>query len=157
MAAGRGVKGSTPKSKNSKANPGFYPVQFEYKAGFGHGGLPDRDKIKDMYQNIRQPKPASLTWDLTDGFLKDHFWIHVDNPVRGMVVEAKIEGNRITLVTKNDPIVTLMLDPSQVDVSKPVELVLNGVSQNESSRLYFPPIASPWRLVAIRRFVDPLR
>ncbi len=112
-----------------KTNPGFYPVQFEYKAGFGHGGLPDRDKIKDMYQNIRQPKPASLTWDLTDGFLKDHFWIHVDNPAKGMVVEAKIEGNRITLVTKNDPMVTLMLDPSQVDVSKPVELVLNGVSQ----------------------------
>ena len=82
-----------------------------------------------MYLNIRQPKPASLTWDLTDGFLKDHFWIHVDNPAKGMVVEAKIEGNRITLVTKNDPMVTLMLDPSQVDVSKPVELVLNGVSQ----------------------------
>ncbi len=115
-----------------KANPGFYPVQFEYKAGFGHGGLPDRDKIKEMYPNIRNPKPASLTWDLTDGFLKDHFWIHVENPAKGMTVEAKIEGNQITLVTKNDPKVTLMLDPSQIDVSKPVTIVINGKSQKRT-------------------------
>ncbi len=112
-----------------KGNPGFYPVLFEYKAGFGHGGLPDRDKIRDMYPNIRNPKPSSLTWDLTDGFLKDHFWIHVDNPARGMVVEAKINGNMVTLITRNDPKVTLYLDPTQVDVSRPVEFVVNGKSQ----------------------------
>ena len=120
-----------------KANPGFYPVRFEYKPGFGHGGLPDRDKIRDMYDFVRNPRPSSLTWDLTDPFLKDHFWIHVGNPAKGMVVEAKIEGNRIVIVTKNDPKVTLWLDPSQVDPAKPVEVVIDGKSQKFDVRSSF--------------------
>src|SRR5205807_964982 len=40
-----------------KENPGDYPVAMEFQKGFGHGGLPDRDKIKDMYSHQRQPVP----------------------------------------------------------------------------------------------------
>lgn len=129
-----------------KSNPGFYPVKFEYKPGFGHGGLPDRDKIRDMYDHVRNPRPSSLTWDLTDPFLKDHFWIHVDNPAKGQVVEARIEGNKITVVTKNDPKVTLWLDPSQLDLQKLIELVVNGKSQKQEARSTFAALCESMAL-----------
>src|SRR5205814_1206711 len=39
--------------KLKAANPGDFPVQMEFINGKGHGGLPDKDKVKDMYQYTR--------------------------------------------------------------------------------------------------------
>ncbi|MHC4177602.1 MAG: transglutaminase domain-containing protein, partial [Planctomycetota bacterium] len=44
-----------------------FPVTMEYKPGYGHSGLPDRDKIKDIYPAKRNPLPRHVTWELTDG------------------------------------------------------------------------------------------
>src|SRR5207302_1042512 len=40
-----------------KANKGDFPVEMEFKPGFGHGGLPDRDKIKELAPFTRNPVP----------------------------------------------------------------------------------------------------
>ena len=42
-------------------HPGEYPVEFLYKPGFGHGGLPDRDMIAEMYEYTRVNQPKNLT------------------------------------------------------------------------------------------------
>src|SRR5581483_4514907 len=46
-------------------NPGEFPVQMEFKAGFGHGGLPDRDKLQEMLGVTRNAVPRHLTWEPT--------------------------------------------------------------------------------------------
>src|SRR5207245_1903285 len=56
-----------------QANPGDYPVKMEFKEGYGHGGLPDRDKIKAMYSYTRNPVPRHVTWELTDAHIKHLF------------------------------------------------------------------------------------
>src|SRR5712671_3137776 len=57
--------------KLKEANKGDFPVVMEFKKGFGHGGLPDRDKIKEMYDFTRNTVPRHVTWDLTDTFITD--------------------------------------------------------------------------------------
>ena len=47
------------KAKNADA----YPVEFLYQPGFGHGGLPDRDMIREMYRHNRNAVPKHLTWE----------------------------------------------------------------------------------------------
>ena len=59
----------------------IYPVTLEYEPGFGHGGLPDRDKIKDMYPAVRNPVPPGVsTWEMTDGVITHFFWLEVAKP-----------------------------------------------------------------------------
>ena len=49
---------SSPNSRQD--NPGDFPVDMEFKNGFGHGGLPDRDKIKELYPYSRKTTPCAL-------------------------------------------------------------------------------------------------
>src|SRR6266511_3394874 len=44
----------------------IYPVAIQIIEGNGHTGLPDRDKIADMYPAVRNPVPRELTWLMTD-------------------------------------------------------------------------------------------
>ena len=59
--------------KLKQGQPGDYPVEMEFKKGFGHGGLPDRDKIKELYPYSRKTTPERLTWELTDSVITDFF------------------------------------------------------------------------------------
>src|SRR5262249_47139591 len=66
--------------KLRKENEGDYPVEMEFKKGFGHGGLPDRDKIKEMYPFTRNPVPRRLSWEMTDSVIRHFFWLTVPQP-----------------------------------------------------------------------------
>jgi predicted esterase len=121
-----------------KENPGDYPVAMEFQKGFGHGGLPDRDKIKDMYRYQRQPMPKHLTWEPTDPFLKDFFWLSIDKPARGQSVDVKIEGNKAVVRADKVEQFSLCVDRRLVDTEQPLELIVNG----KASRVKLTPTFS---------------
>lgn len=107
-------------------NKGAYPVTMEYKAGLGHGGLPDRDKIKDMYPYRRDAAPRHVTWELLDGVIDHCYWVGVPKPDGGKMVEAKVENNKVTLTTRKVDRLELYLDTRLVRFDKPLRVSLNG-------------------------------
>ncbi|MCI0637589.1 MAG: hypothetical protein L0Y72_32380 [Gemmataceae bacterium] len=108
------------------ANPRDYPVAMEFQKGFGHGGLPDRDKIKDMYAFQRNPAPKHLTWEPTDIFIKDFFWLSIQKPRRGQSIDLRIEGNTLTIRSHQVELATVWLGRHMLDNQQPLELRLNG-------------------------------
>src|SRR5439155_13918041 len=74
--------------KVKEQNKGAYPVEMELKAGYGHTGLPDRDKIKEMYAFTRNPVPRHVTWDLTDRVITQFFWLQVREPGKDKSLDA---------------------------------------------------------------------
>lgn len=105
-----------------EANEGDYPVEFMYKEGFGHGGLPDRDMISQMYEYERNPAPKHVTWEMTDTVVKRFFWLKNDSPERGSLIDAKIEGNQISVKTDKCNSFSILLDSRLIDPAKPIEL-----------------------------------
>jgi predicted esterase len=108
------------------ARTDIYPVSMEFKAGFGHGGLPDRDKIKDLYPAIRNPVPAEISWEMTDRVIRDFYWIRVAEPGKGGELTAVCRNNTITVTSTNVTAASLLLDGRLVDFRKPVRVELNG-------------------------------
>jgi predicted esterase len=109
-----------------KDNPGAYPVEMELQKGFGHPGLPDRDKIKDLYSFQRTAVPRNLTWSPTDPFINDFFWLSIDKPGRGQSINVKIDGNKLTARTEKVEQFSVWLDGRLVNVERPIELIVNG-------------------------------
>ncbi len=104
----------------------IFPVVMEFQNGYGHGGLPDRDKIPEMIAYRRNPTPKQLTWDLTDPQVDDFFWLSVSKPKKGASVTAKVQGNTMELSTQDITELELHLDRRLVELDKPVQLTLNG-------------------------------
>lgn len=103
----------------------IYPVTVQIVAGHPHSGLPDRDKIVEMYPNIRNPVPQELTWQLTDSVIRDFFWLHVPAPEAGKKLEVSCRDNHIR-VTTNLEAASILLDSRLIDFKKQVTLELNG-------------------------------
>jgi hypothetical protein len=104
----------------------IYPVTMEFKAGLGHGGLPDRDKIIELYPANRQPAPRELTWEMTDTVIKDFFWLHAPAPSKGGEIDAVCRDNHIMVTTTNVSAASVFLDERLVDFQRPVRLMVNG-------------------------------
>ncbi len=117
-----------------KANKGHYPVEMELKKSHGHGGLPDRDKILEMYAYVRNPVPKHVTWETTDNVVGHHFWLTLPDPAHSKLIDAVVKDNTITMTTKNVKTVELGLDRRLVDLDKPVTLILNGKNQTVKVR-----------------------
>jgi hypothetical protein len=107
----------------------IYPVTVQVIPGNGHTGLPDRDKIAEMYSAVRNPVPRDLTWLMTDTVITDFFWLHTDVPGKAREIDAACRDNRLTVTTTPDvPSAAVFLDGRLVDFSKPVTLECNGQS-----------------------------
>ncbi len=107
-----------------------FPVLMEFKPGQGHGGLPDRDKIVEMYPAIRQPVPEELSWKMTDKVIHDFFWLHADQPAAGQSVHATLRQNQLEIQTSGtEAPIRVYLDERTTDLSKPVQLTLNGTQR----------------------------
>jgi hypothetical protein len=115
--------------KLKKENKGDYPVLLEFKKGFGHGNLPDRDKIKEMYPFTRNPVPRRLTWELTDPVIKHFFWLSVPQPKKGPSIEAVLHQNAGKITTRNVQRFDLSLDSRLVDFDKPLRVSIDGKTQ----------------------------
>jgi predicted peptidase len=115
--------------KLKEANKGEFPVEMEFKQGFGHGGLPDRDKIKEMYSNTRNSIPSHLSWELMDSVVSDFFWLSVPKPEKGKSIDAKIVQNTIQITTRNVSDFQLGLDSRQISFDQPIQILLNENKQ----------------------------
>ncbi len=105
----------------------IYPVTVQFIPNNPHTGLPDRDKIKEMYPAVRNPVPKDLTWLMTDKVIRDFFWLHTDAPAKKQEIDALCEDNTIKVTTTPDVTsATLMLDARLVDFKKPVTVEING-------------------------------
>lgn len=105
----------------------IYPGRVTIIKGNGHGGLPDRDKIADMYPAVRHPVPREVTWLLTDPVVQDFFWLRVEQPAKQAEILASCNDNRF-VVTANESVAgaTVFMDSRLVDFDKPVDIELNG-------------------------------
>jgi hypothetical protein len=105
----------------------IYPVTVQIIADHPHSGLPDRDKIAEMYPAVRHPVPRELTWRLSDGVIRDFFWLHVPAPKPGQQIDVTCRENHLTATTTtNLTAASVLLDSRLVDFKKPVLLELNG-------------------------------
>lgn len=111
----------------------IYPVRVDIKSGFGHGGLPDRDKIKEMYPAVRNPVPRELSWLMTDKVVTDFFWLRAEKPSKKQEILASCRDNRF-VVTANSNVTaaTVYFDSRLVDFSKPVQVELNGATTSHT-------------------------
>jgi pimeloyl-ACP methyl ester carboxylesterase len=112
----------------------IYPVTMEYQAGFGHGGLPDKEKIKDMYPAVRNPVPAELTWEMTDGVISNFFWLEVSKPAKKCEIDATCRDNHVVVNSPNVSAASVLLDGRLVDFKKPVIIEVNGRSSTRELR-----------------------
>jgi hypothetical protein len=126
-------------------NRGDYPVEMELKAGFGHGGLPDRDKIKAMYPFTRNPVPRHVTWELTDAHVKHLFWLTVPAPQKGAGIDAKVADNTLTLTTHGLKEFEVGLDGRLADFTKPLRVVLDGQAREVAIRPSFRTLCESLR------------
>jgi transglutaminase-like putative cysteine protease/predicted esterase len=110
-------------------NKDAYPVKMELINGNGHTGLPDRDKIKEVYPHRRNGAPRQVTWELLDNVIDRSYWLGVPKPSSGQAVEAKIEDNMATVTTRKVEKLALYLDARLVRFDKPLSVSLNGKKQ----------------------------
>ncbi len=120
--------------KLKDANKGDFPVVMEFKKGFGHSGLPDRDKIKEMYDFTRNSVPRHITWELTDAFISDFFWLSVARPANGQSIDATIDGNNVQVSTRKVQQCELGLDSRLVAYDKPLRITLDGTKREVTLR-----------------------
>jgi len=115
-------------------------VRMQEIPGNGHTGLPDRDKIKEMYRNVRDPVPAELTWLMTDKVIKDFYWLHVPNPSRKQEIDALCHDNHITITTSTNVTgASVLLDGRLIDFDKSLTLEVNGTKLTRT----FSPASAP--------------
>jgi len=106
----------------------------EFKKGFGHGGLPDRDKLKELLGHTRNAVPRHLTWEPTDTIITDFFWLHVAAPAKGQSVEALIRDGTLTVTTRNVKTLNVGLDSRLVAYDKPLRVTVNGATREVAVR-----------------------
>jgi hypothetical protein len=105
----------------------IYPVTLQFIPGNGHTGLPDRDKIREMYPAVRNPVPRELTWLMTDKVITDFFWLHTIAPGKKEEFDATCRDNHLTVTTTGEVTdATVLLDGRLIDFKKPVTLEFNG-------------------------------
>ncbi|MBI3869638.1 MAG: hypothetical protein HY299_14035 [Verrucomicrobia bacterium] len=104
----------------------IFPVTLTVIADHPHSGLPDRDKIAEMYPAVRNPVPTDLTWPLTDAVVRDFFWLEAPHPEKGQEFDASCHDNRLTVRTTNLAEGAILLDGRLVDFRERLTLDLNG-------------------------------
>jgi pimeloyl-ACP methyl ester carboxylesterase len=127
--------------------PDAYPVTMEFKPGFGHRGLPDRDEIGLMYPAVRNSAPRGLTWEMTDGVIRYFYWLHVPHPGKGQQIEAACRDNRVTVTTTKVAAASILLDSRLIDWRLPLTVEVNSHS---SQRKVEPSLATLCRTLLER-------
>lgn len=88
-----------------------------------------------MYPAARNPVPRELAWRLSDGVIRDFFWLHAPAPGSGKELNVACKDNRLTAtVTTNLTAATILLDSRLIDFKKPVVLELNGRTSRHKPR-----------------------
>ena len=125
----------------------IYPVRVREMPGFGHGGLPDRDEIVNLYAHTRNSTPRELTWEMTDSVIHDFFWLRCDAPAKNREIEVACRDNRITLTARGVESARVLLDSRLIDFGKPINLEVNG---QKSQRIVAPSLKTLCETLARR-------
>ncbi len=112
-----------------KEHAGRYATTFTLVEKNGHTGLPDRDLLADLVGKVRVAPPRALHWQLTDGVVRDHYWLHAPTPSRGGRIDARLDGKRLAVTTSGVPGAQAWLDARIADLTVPLELVVDGESR----------------------------
>ena len=106
--------------------PDIFPYTFEVKTGCHHSDLPDHDELREMLPLARDPVPRELTWEQTDGVVRDFYWLRDEHPAKQRDLDARCRDNVVTLhVTKHPEPFTVLLDERLVDWERPVRVDLH--------------------------------
>ncbi len=104
----------------------IYPVVMEYQKGFGHGGLPDRDKLKDLLLHRRNGRPSEISWQQTDTVIRDFFWLEDDAPNAGAELQARFEDNTFVIDNSEAGAFAICGDAPWIQFGKPLTLIIDG-------------------------------
>jgi predicted esterase len=115
--------------KLKEANQGDFPVEMEFMKDRQHSNLPDRDKLKEVLGHARNVVPRRLTWELTDKFITDFFWLKVPQPTKAQSIDAALSDNVLTITTRNVKEFAVSLDRRLIAYDTPLRVMLNGVSE----------------------------
>jgi len=107
---------------------GGYDSKYEPMKNTGHL-VPDHDKLAEMLKFGRDAWPKQIVWTQTDTVLHRFYWLEALNPVDGGHIEAKVDGNRVTIKADKQSEVALWLDNGLVDLKKPVFVEVEGRKQ----------------------------
>jgi predicted esterase len=142
----------------------IYPVTMEFMEGLRHSGLPDRDKVKDLYPAVRNPVPRELSWALSDREVDSLNWLHVADPAPRMEIDATCRDNRISIKSQRIPEIQILLDERLVDYDKPIEVDVDGSTSSQqlkpSLRTLCETLAhrgDPEYMFATRLVIQPLQ
>jgi pimeloyl-ACP methyl ester carboxylesterase len=112
-----------------KAHPGQYRHRYVETVNGGHmpPGKPLKESVEWILEHERNPAPKELTWEPTRSFIKHFYWLRVEKPAMFQRIEARIEGNTITVAaTRLTGGFSLLLNERLVDLAQPVEVLVNG-------------------------------
>lgn len=104
-----------------KKGTGLYPTKFTLVEECGHGGLPDRDLLPQLLPHVRTSVPKNMWWRISDGTVKDHYWLHVDQPKPGQTVRARRNDDGTLMVLAQVP-VDLRLDARWIDLNQQLKV-----------------------------------
>jgi len=124
---GRNLKFMEELEKLRGGRTDIHPGSVTIVKGNGHTGLPDRDKIREMYPAVRNSVPRELDWLMTDKVVRDFYWLRVEQPLKQADILASCRDNRF-VITANETVTgaTVLMDGRLVDFRKPVDIELNG-------------------------------
>ena len=76
-----------------------------------------------MLPLTRQPVPRELTWEQTDGVIRDFYWLRDEHPTKGQELDVQCRDNVITVGAVNHPgPFAVLLDERLVDFNRPVQV-----------------------------------
>ncbi|MGV3614722.1 MAG: transglutaminase domain-containing protein [Fimbriimonas sp.] len=110
-----------------RAKYGGFDGGMELILGKGHQiGEHERDKTAELLKYTRDAHPKRVVWTQTDDVIRRFYWLEALKPVDKGHIDATVEGNTITLVTKDQGEVALWLSSALVDLGKPVVVIRDG-------------------------------
>jgi len=109
-----------------KKKYGPYDYVYDEDKNTGHTNPPNLPNIwKWMFARKRDPLPKFVIWEPSRSYKNTFYWLKIDSPYSGTRIEAKIEGNKISLQT-HIPGLTVFLNEKMVNLDKPVVLEVEG-------------------------------
>jgi predicted peptidase len=109
-----------------KKKYGPYDYVYDEDKNTGHTKPTDLPTIwKWMFARKRNPLPKFVIWEPSRSFKNNFYWLKIANPSRGIRIEAKIEGNKISLQSHVSGL-TIFLNDKMIDLTKPVIIEAAG-------------------------------
>ena len=111
-----------------KANPGSYQHFFRSYPECGHWmELKDAVAVPWMLKHTRNPWPKLITWLQDDAISSRFYWLAIDakNAKAGQKIEARCQGQTISIDSKDYDELTLRLSDELLDLDKEITVTWN--------------------------------